>query len=450
MRNFNVSILLLTGLLFNALNTQAKSYPDQFYDVYGADSLLFYIEEQSNITKSNDGISLELVDGEREGYFILEPYTFKHDFNRGLPSWNGTAPENESAGFKVEMRFFVNNQWSDWLMVGYWDNYIWGSYGKTDFSYGRVDIDYVKLFSYCTTFQYKVTLKKSNLNYATPKIRRLCFAVSDSETPVNIDAIVDDNPEEYYVSTDFVYQYGVDDEIGGSICSPTSVSMILKSFDKDIDPYNFAQRTYDSYFGIFGVWPRVVTHASEYGLKGAVTRYRTWSQTLDVLKNGGRIAMSVGQPLYAGHLIMLAGFNAEGQPIVHDPAKSTGEAYIFNKRDISESWFNKGGISYTFYTDENYTSVKTWSTPGPLLSAYPNPANGFTRINLDLSAATKVHLAIYDMQGRAIGTLHSGELSHGNHEFNWTIPSSIPSGMYFARLVTDGHTKTLKIVTTPF
>jgi hypothetical protein len=84
-----------------------------------------------------------------------------------------------------------------------------------------------------------------------------------------------------------------------------------------------------------------VQNAAEYGLDGAVTRYRTWSQARGVLANGGRIAMSVGLPLYSGHLMMLAGFNTNGDPIVHDPAKSNGYSYVFNKNDLSHSWFDK-------------------------------------------------------------------------------------------------------------
>ncbi len=138
--------------------------------------------------------------------------------------------------------------------------------------------------------------------------------------------------------------------------------MILKSYSIEVDPYQFALDTHDPYYNMFGIWPRVVQNASEYGLDGAVTRYRAWSEARTVLANGGRIAMSVGLPLYSGHLLMLAGFTSDGRPIVHDPAKSNGYSYVYNKTSISQSWFNKGGIAYTFYPAGSYpTSVENSS-----------------------------------------------------------------------------------------
>ena len=94
--------------------------------------------------------------------------------------------------------------------------------------------------------------------------------------------------------------------------------MALFSYDIEVDPLEFARDTRDPYYGIFGIWPRVVQHASEYGLDGAVTRYRSWSEAREVLAANGRIVISVGPPLYAGHLMMLAGFTDEGNPIVQD------------------------------------------------------------------------------------------------------------------------------------
>ena len=171
--------------------------------------------------------------------------------------------------------------------------------------------------------------------------------------------------------------------------------MILKSYDIDVDPRQFALDNYDTNFGMFGIWPRVVQNAAEYGLDGAVTRYRTWSEAREVLANGGRISMSVGPPLYAGHLMMLAGFTSDGRPIVHDPAKSNGYSYIFNKTSLSQSWFTKGGIAYTFYfPDSGAVNVENSNQniiadDYQLLQNYPNPFNP-SYINFFFTSASRI------------------------------------------------------------
>ena len=251
---------------------------------------------------------------------------------------------------------------------------------------------------------------------------------------------MNDNPPEIFVPTDFIYQYGVDPDIGGSICSPTSVSMILRSYDIPVDPLQFARDTYDPYHNMFGVWPRVVENAAEYGLDGSVMRYRTWSQARDVLAGGGRISISVGPPLYSGHLMMLAGFSASGDPIVHDPAQAGGYAYIFDKTDLSRSWFEKGGIAYTFYPEE--TGPLAVEEPGAagelpegflLLQNYPNPFNPSTAIRFQVPARGHVTLRVFDVVGHEVATLLDEDVPSGSHVVRFDA-SGLASGVYFYRL----------------
>ena len=115
-------------------------------------------------------------------------------------------------------------------------------------------IDNVKLNSYKNSWQFKIIMTRTTAEQPSPTIHNLSFFVSDSRTTssVNITNIVNDNPAEIFIPTEFVYQYDVDPIIGGDICSPTSVSMILKSYNIDVDPYQFALDTRDPYLNMFG------------------------------------------------------------------------------------------------------------------------------------------------------------------------------------------------------
>jgi hypothetical protein len=440
-------LLILTLFVFSvilSLPAFSQNYPDQQY-VLKLDSLCQQIESSDGVTVANDGHSLVLSPDRIDGFAIIKSQYSAYPFNQGLPSWNGASPDTLSA-FKIQMRFPLGTGWSRWMTVGYWKVNMWISYGYTTFDSGKVDVDYVTLTSYVSAWQFKIIMNRSSVIQASPAVRKLSFYVSDSRTTSSYDftQVLNDNPSAIFIPTNFVYQYGVDPEIGGSICSPTSVSMILKSYNIAVDPLNFARATYDPYYGIFGGWPRVVQNASQYGLDGAVTRYRTWSEASAVLAKGGRIAMSVAKPLYTGHLIMLAGFTSGGVPIVHDPARSDGYSHIFSKSDLSHSWFDKGGFAYTFYPAESgVDGVKEPAAHGTIADGiqlyqnYPNPFNPVTNIGYTVGvvsgqspAAIMVKLAVYDLLGREVGVLVNDVREPGLYSVTWNA-SHMASGVYY-------------------
>lgn len=80
-----------------------------------------------------------------------------------------------------------------------------------------------------------------------------------------------------------------------------------------------------------------------------------------------------------------------------------------------------------------------------LLPAYPNPFNSTVSLSLDVVRAGKVTLEVFDITGRLVETLHSGNLTAGGHRFLWT-PMHTASGMYFVRARTDELKQTIKIV----
>jgi hypothetical protein len=443
----NITLLLIVFSFY----LSAQNYPDQQY-ILKIDSIFANIETNEGIVLTSDGKSLRLQDGITEGYVILKPQYSQSPFNEGLPSWNGSAADANN-GFRVQMRFPYNGGWSPWLTVGYWKTNIYGSYSKPTYGGGMVDYDYVKLNTYQNGWQFKILMKRTSASIESPTIRKLSFFISDNQTTnsVNISNIVNDNPASVFIPTTFICQYNVDPGIGGDICSPTSVAMILKSYGIDVDPRQFAIDNYDTNFGMFGIWPRVVQNAAEYGLDGAVTRYRTWSEAREVLANGGRISMSVGLPLYTGHLMMLAGFTNDGRPIVHDPAKQNGYSYIFNKTSLSQSWFNKGGIAYTFYFPDSGTVNVENSNQNiiaddyQLLQNYPNPFNPNTSISFSILQAGLTKLTVYDILGNEVAVLVDDILNAGYYTTTFNA-TDFSSGVYIYRIESGSFVKAKRMI----
>ena len=79
------------------------------------------------------------------------------------------------------------------------------------------------------------------------------------------------------------------------------------------------------------------------------------------------------------------------------------------------------------------------------LEVYPNPLSQFAVIGYQLPAKSPISLEIFDLSGKLVENLLQASQCPGYYEMNWNT-EEIPSGIYFARLKTDNHKVTKKIV----
>ena len=78
------------------------------------------------------------------------------------------------------------------------------------------------------------------------------------------------------------------------------------------------------------------------------------------------------------------------------------------------------------------------------LTSYPNPFNASTNIAFSLDHETQARIDIYDCLGRHLQTLTDRRLSAGHYSVQFNA-GTLPSGMYFAKLVTDGNSSVIKL-----
>jgi len=76
-----------------------------------------------------------------------------------------------------------------------------------------------------------------------------------------------------------------------------------------------------------------------------------------------------------------------------------------------------------------------------LWANYPNPFNAATTISFATPGESMIELAVYDILGRRIATLHSGNVQAGIHRVTWNADNQ-SSGVYFYCLTADGSTAT--------
>ncbi len=81
---------------------------------------------------------------------------------------------------------------------------------------------------------------------------------------------------------------------------------------------------------------------------------------------------------------------------------------------------------------------------------FPNPFNPSTTIKFATPQDARVSLAVYDLAGRVVRTLISGNLPAANHSVVWDGRSGtgrrVASGTYYYRLIVDGEMETRKMM----
>jgi len=84
------------------------------------------------------------------------------------------------------------------------------------------------------------------------------------------------------------------------------------------------------------------------------------------------------------------------------------------------------------------------------LSAYPNPFNPMVRISFSSQNIQRASLNIYDARGHRVAKLLDGVVDSGVTDVQWqgkdSDGRSLPSGIYFARLITDFNRSVIKLV----
>ncbi|MBS1492177.1 MAG: T9SS type A sorting domain-containing protein [Bacteroidetes bacterium] len=99
-------------------------------------------------------------------------------------------------------------------------------------------------------------------------------------------------------------------------------------------------------------------------------------------------------------------------------------------------------ISYDEPTGEPVVIPNTYY----LNQNYPNPFNPTTKISFSLAKAEYARLEIFDITGRSVAVLISGEITEGKHTIDFSANSNFASGVYFYRLTTPSFNLARKML----
>ncbi len=308
-----------------------------------------------------------------------------------VASWNADTPHG--SWLQVEMRGHTGaGADTKWYVMGRWaaddpgeggDIHRTSVPGQGDEN-GDVSIDTFIAGNSLTSYQLRVTLYRLPGAQVQPVLRSvgaMASLVPDRKTvpvsPLGGAEGIELNVPAY--SQDIhAGQYPEYDGGGEAWCSPTSTSMVVAFWGRGpsasdmswVDPtyadpqVDYAARnTFDHNYDGSGNWPFNPAYAGRFGLNGFITRLRSVNEIEQFIKAG--IPVVTSQSFKAselpgagystdGHLFVVVGFTADGDPIVNDPASSSDAVvrHVYPRADFENVWqrsSSSGGIAYIMY-----------------------------------------------------------------------------------------------------
>lgn len=296
-------------------------------------------------------------------YNAVDP---KIAFDQVIASWNVQSAGTSS--LRVEVRAHGAGFDTKWYTLGRWS--LDGKTapresekGQSDAN-GNVDTDTLVLKQPAASVDLRVTLE--TVADGTPgvlKFLTLSFSNKPSEDPPETS-----NPAWGKVIE--VPQRAQGNYPGGasSWCSPTSLSMMLwhwanvlnrPEINKDVP--EVVDHVFDSVYDGAGNWPFNTAYAGSFdGLRAYVTRMDGIEDLERWIDKGLPVICSVaysltqGKPLSpteAGHLMVLVGFTADGDPVFNDPAHKDEVRKTFKRADFERGWDYSRRTVYLVYPE---------------------------------------------------------------------------------------------------
>jgi Peptidase_C39 like family len=322
-------------------------------------------------------------------------------FMQLVSSWNADTPAGTWIQVEMRAQSAADGHETKWYVLGRW------AYGDGDIHRtsvgGQGDKDgYVAIDTFVpknpmSAYQLQLTLYRAVGTTATPRVTRMGAVVSDPVTikpyapgtttmTQSVELAVPRYSQETHIG-----EYPQFDNGGEAWCSPTSTSMVVAYWGKgptasdyayvsgdypsQPDPWvDYAARyVFDYHYDGAGNWPFNTAYAAHFGLESEVTQLHSLAEAEQFIKAGiplvASIAFNSGKldgfffKSTNGHLMVIVGFTADGNPIVNDPASPDDPSvrHVYDRAQFEEAWMSAtGGIVYVIHP----SSVPLPPSPG--------------------------------------------------------------------------------------
>lgn len=163
-----------------------------------------------------------------------------------------------------------------------------------------------------------------------------------------------------------------------------------------------------------------------------------------------------GEVLFQYHTIANSDTHNYATVGIENPAQSDGIEYTYFGLypDAAAPLANGRAIKFTTDPPDVYESSGV-DEGAPVVGVVlhgnrPNPFNPSTVVSFTMPTSARAELSVYDVSGRKVATLFSGEATAGDHSAVWDgrtdAGETAATGVYFARLSALGSERSVKMV----
>jgi uncharacterized protein YvpB len=299
------------------------------------------------------------------------PIPLERAFDLLIPSWEAKTPPN--SWISLEIRVKMGDHWSRYYSFGTWRNLETKNLesaqnieaknasldGQKDVD-GKVSTDTLTLERPATALQYRV--KGYSGRNTPPKVTWLGFT-TDLQNQSKQDKSIPDKAVSDKSIWGTILEVPQRSQMvfkeGEGWCSPTSTSMVLAYYGVQKSVPEVAKGVFDATYGGTGNWAFNVAYASSLGFRSHVARLSSMTDLERLIAAGQPIPISVGWkkgeltgaavPSSAGHLMVVVGFDKQGNVVVNDPAGKTDSVVrrTYDRGQLERIWLgHSGGVAY--------------------------------------------------------------------------------------------------------
>jgi hypothetical protein len=280
-----------------------------------------------------------------------------------IASWNAEMPAR--AYLKIEVRSIYPDHPTKWYTMGLWSGdpaqHPRESVRRQKDNDGNVDTDTLILQQSAERFQLRLTLGGDTKGKPLLKFLSVSLLESKAER-----SPLPPNRKAWGKTIDVPERSQMAYENGGVLCSPTTVSMILAHWSKEMNQPGLDRDVPEVVKGVFdpkwtgtGNWVFNTAYAGSFrGMRAYTARLSDVAELEDWIAQGLPVGLSLcynrlrgKSRTPSGHLVVCVGFTENGDAVINDPGTSKNVRKVFPRANLIDAWLYSKNAAYFIYPE---------------------------------------------------------------------------------------------------